>query len=256
MKIDEGGVLTGALSGYVSGKLREATETTRPAIVRNKDSEDAYVQSFFQERDRQRALFRDSSTVTGRLFARFRVLELLEELQKTYWKKRSIFEYAFPCVSLVENWDEQPSGWVPEVAEIFIYRGFSAGHRDYSLSTVNGILVRSGSSGSEVRIQNTGEVVPVSEKRTITVEAVKSENPESECDLLYSYHLKRVDLHRKHFGIKQFKVNGVYDAYTIPQDSDGYITPKTRILDTQSPEILIQMIGDQILKKRRGKAHI
>lgn len=247
-------VIGGSLSDYVAGKLQEVanqraeaerqrTETERQtALVR-----DHMIQAEAQRMSELRACLLDPTTVTGRLFGRFRVLELLEEVQSKYWRNSKI-NVLGPGLALTKE--------VEGFIRVGVYEERMTNPGFYSRSMVgidHAPTVIAPSYGS-VLVGH--KRVFVRDVKTMTVEAVRSEltGPELNYDLMYSYYLRRIDL--SILGAPQGYRNYSESGSQIrlgTEDGDWYLTPRTRIRSDQSPEVLKQIIGEELVRELGAK---
>lgn len=103
----------------------------------------------------------------------------------------------------------------------------------------------------------TGRTIFVDDIRTMAIEAVRSELPGYPYDLIYSYYsvyrnntleARNAIIHERHD--EAFRNSSLYAQATgMVRLGKGYLTPPTRILVSQPPEVLKQVIGDQIAKE-------
>lgn len=76
------------------------------------------------------------------------------------------------------------------------------------------------------------------ESRSITIEVIKSESTAYPYDLSYTYYVDQYD---------PFPERKIGDRRVKARESREYLTPPVRIYASQSPEVLIQRIGDDVI---------
>lgn len=217
MTIDEGGVPTGGLSDYISGKLHDASNQ----VARGRQSNIQPTISIDERMLEWPTAIRES-------FSRFRVRELLEEARtlsvSLAWVDKSIGMLQPPNYGLyLRRVKKTFTHRVWGIAENGIYYPQTGPDRGgYFSKPLYGWV-------------HTDRGVPVTQTTLMVVEAA----PELGSALLYSCHLHQEGDHWS----RNFR-----DEDRQKQNLDMYLTSKTRV---QSPGALMQMIGDEIVRERK-----
>lgn len=233
MKIDEGGVPSGSLTDYFSQKAEEAKKQTAPVAQ-------GQMEQVAQPIAVLRAHLEELDTPLRNLFLRFRVIELLEEVQTKYWIRSKYLGRA-SCDGIRETSSESNKttyGLVltsrynyPDSRDIYVYIPGGFTHSVLGpdrLESTPGRSIKTGRTKTDWK--------RVYRKMIIESGTSGSNDSESEYNLRYRY-----------FEDEDF--NGDQDGlyiYKEPYNFGRPLIPKTeQIIRADQPlEVLVKLIGD------------